>query len=321
MATLNMTDQMTALELVRRAQAPEPFKIIELMSLTNEMLIDIPAYECNNGTKHITVQRAIGPMGEHRIYNQGVGNAATQTSKVEDGTAILGAYSKVDEIMLQHSGNRNAARQSEAVGIVKGMGLTQANMCINASKLKTTEFDGLAIRLNKVDNKNVFSMGGTGSANTSIYLCAVGPDLFHFIYPKGSKTVGVSRQDLGVQHVPDESDPKKTLPMAIEYFEAQYGLSVRHQEAVKRICNIPAGIAPEELVDKIIEVRRKLPQGASTYVMYSNADILVKLDKAARDKANVVHTQADPWGKAITHVRDLRCRQMDAILSNEAAVA
>jgi len=318
---LNMTDQMTALELVRRSQAPDPYKIIELMRLKNEMLIDIPAYECNSGTIHKTVQRTIGAMGEHRIYNQGVGNVATQTKVIEDKTTMLGAYSKVDEAMLQHSGNKNAARQSEAVGIIKGMGLTQAGACINFDKNKTEEFDGLKIRRNKVDNKQVLSAGGKGSKLTSIYIVAAGSDLFHFLYPQGSKSVGITREDLGVQHVPDSNDPKKTLPMAVEYFTAEYGICVRDPTALIRICNIPQDITGDKLVDIIIEASYKLPQGATTYAMYSNDSILIKLDKASSSKANVVHTQEDPWGKPITHVRNIRCRQMDVILNDESEVA
>ena len=316
-----MIDQMTALELVRRAQSPEPYKIIEIMSLKNEMLIDIPAYECNSGTIHKTVQRTIRPMGEHRIYNQGVGNVATQTIMIEDRTTMLDAYSRVDEKMLQHSGNKNAARQSEAVGIIKGMGLTQADACINAVNKKTAEFDGLKVRRNKVDNKLVFNAGGSGNDLTSIYIVAAGPDLFHLLYPQGSKSVGIERQDLGVMHVPEEENPKKTLPMAVEYFSAQYGICVRDPSALIRICNIPKDITGDKLVDLIIDASYKMSKGASTYVMYSNDSILIKLDKASSNKANVVHTQADPWGKPITHVRNIRCRRMDVILNDESDAA
>jgi hypothetical protein len=35
----------------------------------------------------------------------------------------------------------------------------------------------------------------------------------------------------------------------------------------------------------------------------------------------VVYNAADPWGKPITYVRDMRCRRMDVILSAEAQVA
>jgi hypothetical protein len=316
--TLNMNDQMTALEIVKRANAPDPFLIIELMRLTNEMLIDVPAYEANNGTINTTLQRNIKAMGEHRIYNRGVGKAATQTKVVQDRIAMLAEYSVVDASMLQHSGNLPAARMSEASAIIKGMGLTQAQTLIYGDGNKPDEFDGLMARRNSLSDKNVVNAGGTGAQLTSIYLVAIGKDLFHFLYPKGSKSVGVNREDRGLVDVEDEEG--KEFPAYKDYFTAQYGISVVMPDAVKRIANIPKNISGDDLVDIIIEARYKLPKGATTYAMYSNLDILIKLDKAARDKGNVIYSTTDPWGKPITCVRDLRCRQMDVILNTEGQV-
>jgi len=317
---LNMTDQLTALELVKRAQMPEPFKIIELMGMTNEMLIDVPAFEANNATINSSLQRKVKKMGTHRIYNQGVGSVATQTTKVDDRIAMLAEYSKVDAKLVEHSGNIAAARQLEAVAIIKGMGLTQAETLIYGDGNDPAEFDGLYVRLNSKSNTNVIDAGGTGNSLTSIYLVAVGPDLFYLIYPKGSKSIGITRRDIGLTDMPDENDPKKMLPMYVEYFEAQYGLTIKEPAAVKRICNIPKDIKPSELVDLIIDSSYELPQGASTYALYCNKTVLAKIDKAARDKDNVAYTAADPWGRPITHIRDIRCRRMDVITSSEERV-
>jgi hypothetical protein len=314
---------MTALEIVKRANAPDPFKIIELMRLTNEMLIDVPAYECNNGVINVALQRVINEMGEHRIYNQGVGKVATQTKIVQDRIAMLAAYAEVDAEMVEQSGNVNAARQSEIVAISKGMGLTQAQTLIYGDENKAEEFAGLMSRYNDLSNPNVVDAGGRSAANdmTSVYIVAVGQDLFHLIYPKGSKSVGVTREDNGRVHVQDPNNPEKKYPVYQDYLKVNYGLTIKAPDAVQRICNIPKNMSGADLIDIILERRRKMPKGATTYAMYSNADILIKLDKAARDKGNVVYTAADPWGKEITHLRDIRCRQMDVILNTEGQVA
>ena len=317
MAILNMTDQMTALEIVRRANAPDPFKIIELMGLTNEMLLDVPAYEANNGVRNISLQRNIKPMGTHRIYHQGVGKVATQTKPVEDRIAMMAEYSDVDARLLAHSGNIKAARMSEAIAIIKGMGLTQAQTLIYGDGSKPEEFAGLMERYNSF--ADVVNAGGTGSNLTSIYICAVGPVLFHLIYPKGSTSVGVSREDRGLIDAKD-SDGNE-YPAYRDYFSAEYGLTIKDPKAVRRIANIRANMSGDDLVDLILETKAKMPQGAASYVMYSNADILIKLDKAGRDRTNVVHSATDPWGKPITMVRDIRCRRMDVILNTESAVA
>jgi len=319
-----MTDQMTALEIVRRAQAPDPFHIIELMRMTNEMLIDIPAYEANSATVNIALQRTIAAMGQHRIYNRGVKKVATQTKPIQDRIAMIAAYSDVDQSMLEHSGNTNAALMSEAAGIIKGMGLTQAETLIYGDGSRDDEFSGLMERRNSLSDSNVIDAGGTGLEGngnelTSIYIVAVGKDMFHLIYPKGSKSVGVNREDRGKVDVSDGKGGE--YPVLRNYFTAQYGLTIIAPDAVKRIANIHAKtIDGNKLIDLIIEARYKLPKGASTYAMYSNVDIQIILDKAARDKGNVVHTTADPWGKPITHVRDLRCRQMDVITNTESRV-
>ena len=321
MPTLNMNDQMTALELVRRANAPDPYYIIELMRETNEMLVDVPAFECNNGTKNISIQRSITKYGEHRIYNRGVGKVATQTKKIEDRIAIMAAYAEVDEDMVRHTGNIEQARRTEYIAIVKGMGLTQAETLIFGDGSKDDEFDGLMNRRNKIDGKLVIDAGGKGDELTSLYLCSLGREFFHLIYPKGSKSCGVERIDKGLVTIQDPEDPKKKYDVYQDKFRAEYGISVIVPESVIRVCNIAKDMKGDDLIDSIIEASYKMPKGASTYAMYSNDSVLIKLDKSARDKGNVVHTQADPWGKPITHIRNIRCRQMDVITNAEGVVA
>jgi hypothetical protein len=324
-----MTDMLTALELVKRANSPEPFHIIELLREVNQMMIDVPAFEANNGTINTTLQRNIRPMGEHRVYNQGIGKRATVTKIVHDRIAILEEYSDVDVDMALNSGNVAATRQSEAIAIIKGMGLTQAHTLIYGRGEVAEEFPGLMERYNSLyrpdgsRDPNVVDAGGEGGSSTdytSIYMAAVGRDLFHLIYPRGAEgAAGVSRIDSDIVYVKDPGG--KEYRAYREFFKAQYGLTVRAPDAVKRICNIRRDIPVDKLLDIILDTRWRMPMGATTYALYANQDILVKIDKAAREKNNVVYYAEDPWGKPITHVRDLRVRQMDCILNTEEAVA
>lgn len=322
MATLNMVDQMTALELAKRAGHPDPFYIIELMRETNEFLIDAPMYECNNGTRNTALQRTIQAVGEHRIYNRGVGKVATQTKEINDRIAILGAYAEVDEDMVRHTGNIEQARRSEYMAIVKGMGLTQANTIIHGIGEKDDEFSGLMERRNKI-GELVIDAGGTNANNdmTSIYLVAFGQEYCHMIYPKGSKSCGVERIDNGIVQIPDPNTPGKKYEVYQDKFRAEYGITIKVPESVIRIANIPKDMSGDVLIDKLIDASYKVAKGASTYALYSNDSVLIKLDKASSGKANVVHTLEDPWGKPITHFRNFRCRNMDVITNAEGIVA
>ncbi|MDR0597035.1 MAG: hypothetical protein LBG14_00830, partial [Treponema sp.] len=82
MAVLNMADQITAIEAVKRANNPDAFHIIECLRMTNEMIMDLPHIMANDGTSHTTLRRLNQPGGTHRIYNQGVDIKASQTDTV-----------------------------------------------------------------------------------------------------------------------------------------------------------------------------------------------------------------------------------------------
>jgi hypothetical protein len=320
MPALSMVDQMTALEVVNRMNQPDVALIIEAMTQTNQILMDMPIIEANDGAVHTTVRRTSQPGGSHRIYNQGVTTAASQTKAIKDTIAMLEAYSVVDKALAAHSGNSSALRMTEAIAFLNGIGIDQARDLIYGNMAADpASIDGLATRLNKLEKDSVVSMGGTGNDNTSIFLVAAGPNFSHLIYPRGSKSAGVERIDLG--EMTWEDNQKKKFQALVEHFTAQYGIVVRDPRAIKRICNIPANVTGAALVDKTLELRRKMPMGAANYLVFANADILTKIDKEARDKTNVAHTVNDPWGREVTMIRDIRCRQVDVILNTEQAVA
>ncbi|MDR1239559.1 MAG: hypothetical protein LBK27_05565 [Treponema sp.] len=311
--TLNMVDLMTALEVVKRANSPDAYLIIEALLQTNEMLRDMPAVQANDGAIHTTLRRMTQPGGQHRMYNQGVETKASQTKTIQDRITMLEAYAVVDKKLAEHGGDVAALRHSEAVAFLNGMGIDQARDLIYGNfRQDPAEIDGLATRLSKLDGRNVIGMGGTGSNLTSLYLVAAGPQFCHLIYPRGSATAGVSRQDLGEQIWKDADG--KSFQALVDHFTADYGIVIRHPDAVKRICNIPDDVDPADLVDTILAQLRRLPKGAYNITVYANASILNILDKSARDRPNVIYPTTDPWGKPLTMIRDARLRQVDAIL-------
>lgn len=320
MGALSMTDSLTALEVMRRANNQDGFHIVELMAQTNEILKDMPMLEANDGTVHNTLVRTSLRSGTHRLYNEGIAPGATTTDTMRDRITMLEDYSIVDKDLAEHSGNVKALRESEAVAFLSGMGQTQAEDLIYGDNgAHPEQINGLAVRLNKLSNKNVLNAGGSGNSCTSIYVCALGRGFAHLIYPKGRSDCGIKTEDMGVQNWP--MDKGRVMPAYVQFFSTHYGLSVAHPDAVKRICNIATNTAGDKIVELILEAMIRLPQGAPTVAIYANQDALVKIDKAAWSKGNAVFTHEDPWGEMITHVRKGRCRRVDAILSTEQALS
>lgn len=319
MPTLSMTDQLTALEVMRRANNQDGFHIVELLSQTNEILKDMPVLEANDGTVHNTIVRTSLRGGTHRKYNEGIKPGATTTDTKQDRITMLEDYSIVDKDLAEHSGNVKSLRESEAQAFLAGMGQTQAEELIYGNNARNeAEINGFAVRLSDLANKNVINAGGTGNRCTSIYVCALGRGFTHLIYPKGRSDCGIKTDDMGVQNWPLEGG--RVMPAYVQFFSTHYGLSVAHPDAVKRICNIDQTTSGDKIVELILEAMIRLPAGAQTIAIYSNQDALVKIDKAAWTKGNAVFTSTDPWGELITHIRKGRCRRVDAILSTEQAL-
>ena len=319
MPNLSMTDSLTALEVMRRANNQDGFHIVELMAQTNEILKDMPMIEANDGTIHNTLVRTSLRGGTHRKYNEGIKPGATTTDTIRDRITMLEDYSIVDKDLAEHSGNIKALRESEAAAFLHGMGQTQAEELIYGDNGRDeAEINGLSVRLNTLTNKNVFNAGGSGNRCTSIYVCALGKGFTHLIYPKGRSDCGIKTEDMALQNWP--MGEGRVMPAYVQFFSTHYGLSVAHPDSVKRICNIDNTVSGDKIVELILEAMIRLPAGSQSIAIYCNQDALVKIDKAAWSKGNAIYTHEDPWGEMITHVRKGRCRRVDAILSTEQAL-
>jgi hypothetical protein len=323
MAVNNIVSGMTALEVARRLSNPDAFTIIETMSMTNTMLQELPAVQANDGTVHTSLKRLSYPGGEHRIYDRGVGAKASQTEVQKDIITILEAFSDVDEALARHSGNPAGLYQSEASAFLAGMGLDQADDLVYGNHAaKPEEINGLAVRLPAIGS-HCLDFGGTGPALTSVYLVAAGPKACHLIYPKGSSSAGVSREDLGVSRVQDKNNAEKTYMAHTDHFTAEYGIAVEHPDAVFRIANVPVDLTPaqrKDLIELVLRYQKRLTKGIVNTVLFANADLVYQIERAGREAQYVVFPETDPWGKAVASINGLRIREQDAILSAEQQV-
>ena len=318
----NLVTQMTALEVARRSSDPDAFTIIETMALTNTMLQELPIIEANDGAVHTSVVRRSYPGGEHRIYNRGVGSKSSQTDTVQDVICMLETFSDVDERLAAHGGNPKALYQSEAQAFLIGMGENQAADLIYGNHAKNpAEISGLAVRYNKVSD-HCIDFGGTGNNLTSVYLIAAGPKACHLIYPRGSSSVGVKREDLGVNRVTDPQDSAKSFMAHTDHFLAEYGIAIAHPDAVIRIGNIPVDLTQQrraDLVEIILRYQKRLTKGIVNTVLFANEDIIYQIERAGREAQCVVFSETDPWGKPVTNINGMRFRAQDSILSTEIA--
>ena len=311
--------------------------IIEILSDTNQILMDMPFFECNNGTKHLTTIRSGIPTGTWRRLYQGVQPSKATNTQVEDACGMLESWSEVDSKLIDLSNNPARFRLNEARAFLEGMNRQMATAVFYGNTDTDPEqFHGLAPRFDSLSAENggqIVNAGGAGADNTSIWMVVWGERTCHGIYPKGSKA-GLAREDKGktTKEVSDGS----LYDVHREKFMWDCGLSVRDWRYIVRIANIDVSDMQAGNTDMFALLRQgywKLKQreiSGGRAAIYCNADVLEALDAQATptvststttSSGNVRLRVSEVEGREVMTYRGMPLRECDAILNTEAAVS
>ena len=326
MAVLSLTDQLTSLEIAKRSGFdPDSRRIIEELAEHDELLLDAPFIEANEGTTHSTLVRTALPHGEHRGYNEGVGKAASQTETKKDVISNVEIYSEVDAQMVDESAHPTEILQGEQAAFMEGLAQDIAYDIMNGDHDADPRCtNGFATRLSKLNASSEFDrcvgLGGTGNALTSIYLIKWARDKARIIYPRGSKNLGIQYKWLGEQTVKDANNKEYQAYRA--HYRVSRGLSIGHRASVIRLCNISptaSGIG-DKIAEYVIKNLQHLARGAGTVSLVCNAEIKGILQWAANQKSNVIYPANDPWGNKIYMIGDARIRECPSIGLDESTL-
>ncbi|MBO7732304.1 MAG: hypothetical protein J6S67_07120 [Methanobrevibacter sp.] len=323
MAVLSITDQLTSLEVAKRSGfSQDSRRIIEELNAYNELLLDAPIVEANEGTVDSHLVRTAIPHGQLRGYNQGVGKGSSQTKTIKDVISNIEIYSTVDKQLIDESAHPKELMQSEQNAFIEGLSQDITDQLIYGNhENDVRETNGLAIR-RKSTGTYCISMGGSNSGHlTSIYLIKWGMDKARIIYPRGAKNAGVEYNYLGEQTVSDGSGGEYQAYRA--HYRIARGLSVGHEASIIRLCNIDPTAANigNTLAEKIVQVMPLLARGAGTVSIACNSVIKGLFNIAAINKSNVLLPREDPWGNEVLQIGNARIRECPSILLTEATVS
>lgn len=310
--------------------------IIEILNQTNPFLDDMPVMECNNGTSHRTTLRSKLPETFWRSFNQGVGVSKSETRQIDEKTGQLGVWSQVDRDLAELNGNKQSFMLSEESAFLEAMNQDMAKNLLYGSIVDNdAAFTGLAPRYSSLNSefdtaKNVIDAGGTGSANTSVWLVYWGDKTVHGIYPKGLPA-GLKRDHYPNSTLKDRDGLEfighKTL------YTWNLGLAVRDYRSVVRIANIDtsdlddlidngaATAASQKLVRLMLKAHSLIPSSKmGRPVWYMGKTVKLMLDIMAAEKANVNLTVQTFEGDPVTNFYGIPVKQVDAITNDELRV-
>lgn len=319
---------------ITRAQDPDGAiaAVAEILTETNEMLLDIPFMEGNLTTGHRTTIRTGLPEPTWRMFYGGVQPTKSNRAQITDNTAMLEAYAEVDKALADLNGNSAAFRMTEDYAHIEGMSQAAQQAFIYGNEaLNPNQFNGLAPRFNDLsaaNADNIIDAGGTGSDNASIWLAVWGPNTCHGIYPKGL-VGGLQMKDLGEVTIENVDGQGGRMQGYRTHYDWRLGMCVRDWRYIVRIANIDrsnlnatATADSANLPELLFEAVERLPSlTAGTPVIYMDRTIRTKL---RQQMANAVKqstlTVENVGGVRTTMFDEIPIRRVDRLAVNEARV-
>jgi len=222
-----------------------PAQIAELLMQSNPIIDDIPWKASNMPEGHRSTIRTELPDVNLRRLNQGTVSTKSVTNQIEDGMAMIEAWSTTDVKLLELYGNEAATRMGEGRAFIESMGQKVAELTFEGSVADDDrEFNGIRIRYDSTTGDtgdNVLLAGGADAAdNASIYLVGWGPDV-HGIYPKNTQA-GLVHTDHGKQIIQEDDNlGGAKLSAYVDQWSWDCGLVVKDWRNIVRIANIDVG--------------------------------------------------------------------------------
>ncbi len=333
--TVLATTHPTLLDVAKRTDPSGKIgAIVELLSLTNEVIDDAVWIEGNLATGHKTTVRTGIPRPTWRKLNYGVLPTKSTTAQVTDTCGMLEAYAEVDKALADLNGNTAAWRLSEEQPFIEGMNQELVETMFYGNDLiDEAEFTGFSARFNSLSAESADNIVRSGSVdgndNASMWLICWGPNTAHMIYPKGSQA-GLQITDKG--QVTLESAPGGPVGGRMEAYRTHYkwdcGLTVRDWRYVVRIQYdqedlTKDGTTGPDLVDLMTEAVERLPAiGMGRPVFYANRRARTFLRKQIKNAVkNSTLTMEDIAGKRVVAFDGIPVRRVDGLLNTETAIS
>lgn len=303
--------------------------IVEILNATNPVLDDLTFVEGNLPTGHRTTIRTGLPTPTWRKLYGGVQPTKSTTVQVTDSCGMLEAYAEVDKALADLNGNTAAFRLSEDAAHIEAMGQEMASTLFYGNEGTEPEaFTGLAPRYNSKSAQNadnIIDAGGTGSDNTSIWLCVWGPKTGFGIYPKGS-TAGLQMTDKGQVTVENVDGNGGRMEAYRTHYRWDAGLTIRDWRYFVRIANIDVSdldtvANTKNLINWMIQASERIPElGKGRAAFYMNRRLREKLRLGILEKISSNLSWETISGERVMTFDDIPVRRCDALVNTEARV-
>lgn len=331
------TSVLTLVDVAKRTDPDGKIaKVAELLSITNEVLLDMPFLEGNLPTGNRTTLRTNLPTVTWRLIGNAVTPSKSTTAQIDDQCGKLEAWTEVDCALAKLNGNIGAFRLSEAQAFIEAMNqefcsvLFYGNSGVNPEKFTgfSPRYGALSTVAGTLGKQNIIDGGGTGSVNTSVWLVVWGDQTVFGMYPKGS-TAGLQHNDFGEATVQGSTGiATGRLRAYQEQFVWDAGLVVKDWRYIVRLCNIDTTnlvneTTPADLTNKMIRMLARIPtMGMGRAAFYMNRTAFEMMDIQRREDVRAGgQLRYDVVDGVNTPLfRGIPVRRTDSLLNTESRV-
>lgn len=316
--------------------------VVNVLTQYHDILDDIPWFEGNLATGHLTTIQTSIATPTRRQLNQGVAPSKSTTGQINDACAILEARNMIDINLAALNGNTKEFRMSQDRPMIAGFGNQLAYDLIYGDAAVTPEaFNGFSTRYFSLGTTyqtytQIVDCGGTGSDNTSMWLVCWGDGKVTGRYPKGTQA-GLQFKDLGIQEVITSTTTFATMRAYVSWMQWLCGLAVHDYRCVVRLANIDvsnlltasdSSDSSANLLKFMSKAIDLLPPGADGRpVFYANNTVLSMLRVKLMDKGNA-HLTLEQLASPVAGItrrptlmfQGIPVRRIDEIVNTESAI-
>ncbi len=322
-----MTEVLNIVDWAKRVDPDGKIpKIAELLSQTNEVLMDIPFIEGNLPIGHRNTVRTSLPEVYFKILNRGVPISKSGTAQVDENAGNIVGWSEIDKDLAELNDNVNAFRLTEGMAFIESMNQRFIRtMFYGNPSMKTEEFAGLSPRYSQLEGAStsqyVIDAGGTGTQTYSAWLLNLSPMTTFGYFPKGSKT-GIEHDDQGLVTIEKQENGVDTRQEVYrDKWAWKCGVTVKDTRFNCRIVNI--ALDTQNLADRMIEALDTVENTTTGKLCFAmNRTVMSMLNKQRRkDVSGGGMTYVDVDGMPKPHFWGVPIRKVDGLVAETALTA
>lgn len=279
--------------------------------------------ECDSWNVRTIHRETHIPRGQAREIGEGVKPSLSNQGTVTFQTGRLADLSRPTYDAIMATPNPNGVLTQEANRIVRGMSQTLAGWFFYGNEfIHPAQFNGLMSHYNSKALPTVFSAGGSGNDNMSIY--AVTWDLeegLHFIYPQNAKMpLGIFQYHLEPSAFTDLENGGEFL-VERTFFCIEWGLAIGRPDNIGRYGDLKSDGSANTFNDDIMAEMLDSLWMPDNVICYAPQKLLTQMGKLARAKPNVDYKSDEVHGHVINSFQGRQIHRVDRMSLAEAPMA